>query len=203
KNLTHELVFVLDDYHLINEPSVHEAMGFLLDHLPPTLHFVLCSRSEPALPVARYRARQELFELRVEDLRFSQKESADFLAQQVALAFSHENAAALQAQTEGWIAGLQLAALSFRFRPERLRSGALVSGRQRFIADYLREDVLAPLRDELRRFLLQTSILERMSGPLCAAVTGRDDCQALLEELERENLFLMPLDDQREWFRYH
>jgi LuxR family maltose regulon positive regulatory protein len=195
-------VFVLDDYHAIKEAAIHEAMTFLLNHLPPALHFVLCTRSEPELPLARYRARGQLFELWAEDLRFSPEEARDFLDHLMGPGMAAEDAARLHRQTEGWIAGLQLAAVALRHHPE-LRNRPALSGRQRFIADYLREDVLAPLREELRQFLVQTSILERMSGPLCAAVTGREDSQALLEELERENLFIMPLDEQREWFRYH
>lgn len=196
------LVFILDDYHLIEDAAIHQALTFLLDNLPPTLHFVLLSRAQPPLPLARYRARHELLELRAEELCFQREETENFLNSVMALELPDEEVVTLQAQLEGWIAGLQLAALS---RRQRL-AGAdklVVSGRHRFIADYLSEDVLAPLADEMRRFLLQTSILDRLCGSLCDAVTGRVDSQSLLETIERENLFLVPLDDSRRWFRYH
>lgn len=196
------VVFVLDDYHLIEDPSIHTALAFLLDHLPPTLHFVLAGRGEPPLPLARYRARQELMEFRVEDLNFLPEETQAFLNERMGLDLVYDEVIRLHAQLEGWIAGLQLVALTLQ---QRL-TGAdklLVSGRHRFIADYLGEDVLAPLPDKLRHFLLQTSILDRLCGPLCDAVTGGGGGQEMLERLERENLFLVPLDDSREWFRYH
>jgi LuxR family maltose regulon positive regulatory protein len=196
------IVFVLDDYHLIEDPSIHTALTFLLDHLPPILHFVLAGRGEPPLPLARYRARQELIEFRAEDLNFLLEETKDFLNERMGLDLSYDEIVRLQAQLEGWIAGLQLVALTL----QRRLTGAdklVVSGRHRFIADYLSEDVLAPLPDGMRHFLLQTSILERLCGALCDAVTGVEDGQEMLETLERENLFLVPLDDNREWFRYH
>jgi LuxR family maltose regulon positive regulatory protein len=196
------LVFVLDDYHLIEESAIHQALTFLLDHLPPTLHFVLAGRAEPPLPLARYRARAELLELRMADLQFRLAETQDFLNGQMGLALRQVEVATLHAQLEGWIAGLQLVALT---RRQHLMGAdqLVVSGRHRFIADYLQEDVLSPQPDNLRHFLRQTSILDRLCGPLCDAVTGRADGQAMLEILERKNLFLMPLDDNRQWFRYH
>jgi LuxR family maltose regulon positive regulatory protein len=196
------IVFVLDDYHLIKDPSIHQALTFLLDHLPPMLHFVLAGRADSPLPLARYRARRELLEFRAEDLQFLQQETADFLNELMGLDLAHDEVARLQAQLEGWIAGLQLMALTL----QRRLTGAeklLVSGRQRFIADYLSEEVLADLPEAIRRFLLQTNILDRLCGSLCDAVTGSEDSQDMLELLERENLFLMPLDDRRGWFRYH
>jgi LuxR family maltose regulon positive regulatory protein len=196
------LVFVLDDYHLIDDPSIHQALIFLLDHLPPMLHFVLASRAEPPLSLARYRAKGELLEFRAEDLLFLQEETTDFLNELMGLDLAHDQVVRLQTHLEGWIAGLQLVALNLQRRLVGTDT-LVVSGRQRFIADYLREDVLAHLTDDIRDFLLQTSILDRLCQPLCAAVTGRKDSQALLERLERENLFLVPLDDNREWFRYH
>jgi LuxR family transcriptional regulator, maltose regulon positive regulatory protein len=197
------LVIVLDDYHLISEAAIHQALTFLLDHLPPTLHVVLNGRGEPPLPLARYRARQQLFELWADDLRFSADETSGFLDQQTGLNLTPEDMARLYEQTEGWVAGLQLAALTLRHRRAFSGERPAVSGRNRFIADYLREDVLAYLPERVHRFLLQTSILERLCAPLCAAVTGWEESQEMLEELERENLFLMPLDASREWFRYH
>jgi LuxR family transcriptional regulator, maltose regulon positive regulatory protein len=196
------MVFVLDDYHLIRDDAIHQALTFLLDHLPPTIHFVLAGREEPPIPLARYRARHELLELRAEEILFSLDETADFLNRLMKLGLSQDEVVALQNRLEGWIAGLQLVALSLP-RHREAADRLFVSGRHRFIADYLSEDVLAHLPEELRRFLLQTSILDRLSGPLCDAVTGRNDGQEMLETLERRNLFLVPLDDSREWFRYH
>lgn len=194
-------VIVLDDYHLIAEPSIHEAVVFLLDHLPPMLHFILVGRQEPPLPVARYRARHELLEIRAEDLRFRPEETTDFLSE-MGLVLSQEEIVPLQNQLEGWIAGLQLAALTLQRDGERADE-LVVSGRHRFIADYFSEDVLVPLPEDRQQFLLHTSILDRLCGPLCDAVTGREDGQEMLETIERENLFLVPLDDRREWYRYH
>jgi LuxR family transcriptional regulator, maltose regulon positive regulatory protein len=205
-NLAHELpgdlVFVLDDFHVIEDPAIHQALAFLLDHAPPGLHFVLAGRAESPLPLARYRARHEMLELRAEDLHFTQAETEDYFNRAMGLELSLEEIEPLQEQLEGWIAGLQLVSLSLRRRPggaDRVQ----VSGRHRFIADYLSQDVLAHLPGETRRFLLQTGILDRLCGPLCDAVTGKQDGQEMLEMLERENLFLVPLDDNREWFRYH
>jgi LuxR family maltose regulon positive regulatory protein len=195
-------VFVLDDYHLIEDPSVHAALTFLLDRLPPTFHFVLAGRAEPPLPLARYRARQELLEVRAEDLHFSVQETGELLNRQMGLGLTQDEIVSLHAQLEGWVAGLQLSALTLQRRlpgADRL----VVSGRHRFIADYLSEEVVTHLPDDSRRFLLRTSILDRLCGPLCDAVTERQDSQEMLERLERENLFLVPLDDHREWFRYH
>jgi LuxR family transcriptional regulator, maltose regulon positive regulatory protein len=195
-------VFVLDDYHLIETPAIHEALTFLLDHLPPTLHFVVAGRGEPPLPLARYRARHELLGFLAEDLHFVPEETNTFLNETMKLDLAHDEVAALQTQLEGWIAGLQLMALTIQ--RGQTRTGRLgVSGRQRFIADYLSEDVLAHLPESVQRFLLQTSILNDLCGPLCHAVTGREDAQPMLESLERDSLFLIPLDDRREWFRYH
>jgi LuxR family maltose regulon positive regulatory protein len=194
-------VFVLDDYHLIEDPTIHQALTFLLDHLPPTLHFVLVGRAEPPLPLARYRARYELLEFRAEELQFLLEETADFLSQ-MRLELSYDEVVTLQTQLEGWIAGLQLVVLSL----QRRLAGAdklVVTGKHRFIADYLGEDVLAPLPDNLRHFLLQTSILDRLCGSLCDAIIEGQDSHDMLQRLERENLFLMPLDDSREWYRYH
>lgn len=196
------VVFVLDDYQLIEDPVIHQALSFLLDHLPPSLHFVIAGRGEPPLPVARYRAHDEAMELRADDLQFVQAETVDFLKDAMKLDVSEDEVVKLHFELEGWIAGLQLVALTLRQRltgAEKL----VVSGRHRFIADYLSEDVLAPLALSIRQFLLQTSILDRLCGSLCEAVTGTTGGQDVLEALERENLFLVPLDDGREWFRYH
>src|SRR5215211_4321415 len=196
------MVFVLDDYHLIEDSSAHAALTFLLDHLPPTLHVVLAGRAEPPLPLARYRARQELLELRTEELHFSVDETGEFLNRMMGLDLGQDEIVSLHSQLEGWIAGLQLVSLSLRHHREAV-DALTVSGRHRYIADYLSEDVLARLPEDFRLFLLRTSILDRLSGPLCDTVIERHDSQELLEILERENLFLVPLDDDRQWFRYH
>ncbi len=200
--MSDHLVFVLDDYHLIEDTAIHQALTFLLDHLPPTLHFVLAGRAAPPLPLARYRTRQQLMELQAEELSFSLEETQAFLNEMMGLELANEEVLTLQAQVEGWIAGLQLVALG-RQRHLAAVDQMLVSGRHRFIADYLGDDVLAPLPDNLQQFLLQTSILDRLCGSLCDAVTGEENGQELLKTLEHDNLFLVPLDDSREWYRYH
>src|SRR5215213_2679205 len=195
-------VFVLDDVHLIEDAAIYEALTFLLDHLPPTLHFVLAGRTEPPLPLARYRARHELLELRADDLTFLVDETASFLNRLMGLDLGDDAVSSLHSQLEGWVAGLQLVSLTLR-RQDEVTPPLVISGRHRFIADYLSEDVLFHLPEEIRRFLLQTCILDRLSGSLCDAVTGSSGGQEMLELLERDNLFLVPLDDNREWFRYH
>lgn len=195
-------VFVLDDHHLLADASIHVALTFLLDNLPPTLHFVLAGRGEPPLPLARYRARHELREFQTEDLGFSVEETGEFLRCLMGLDLPPAEVVSLHAQLEGWVAGLQLVSLTLR-RPREATDPPVVGGRHRFIADYLSEDVLAHQPDAVRRFLLQTSTLDRLCGSLCDAVTGKEGSQEVLELLERENLFLVPLDDRREWFRYH
>ncbi len=197
-----ETVFVLDDVHLMVDGAIHQAMTFLLDHLPPHLHMVLAGRGTVPGPLPRYRARGELLEYDAGDLRFGVDEARDFLNGLMALELGSDEVATLHTQLEGWAAGLQLAALALRRSGEEARPVS-ISGRHRFIADYLMEDVLARLPADVHRFLLHTSILDRLSGGLCDAVTGRDDSQAMLETLERENLFIMPLDETRDWYRYH
>jgi LuxR family transcriptional regulator, maltose regulon positive regulatory protein len=198
-----ELALVLDDYHLIDEPAIHDSLGFLLSHLPPRLHLAIASRSDPPLPVARLRASGQLAELRAADLRFTPQEAAAFLREVWKLDLPPEAVAALEARTEGWAVGLQLAALSLQGRPDTEEFLDAFTGTHRYVLDYLSEEVLGRLPDQVRRFLLQTSILERLSGPLCDAVTGDSDGQGMLEELERANLFLVPLDEQRRWWRLH
>ena len=192
-------VLILDDYHLLQNRAVHDGMAFLLDHLPPHLHFVLGTRAEPPLPLARYRARGQLLEIRLDDLRFTAPEAAEFVSRRMGLELKDEDIKSLNDRVEGWAAGLQLAALSLQHG----RSGASFSGRQRFVADYLKEDVFQQLPRDVQGFLLRTSVLERLSGPLCDAVMGEPGGQEMLERLERENLFVHRLDDERRWFRYH
>ena len=195
-------VFILDDYDQVTDPSVHEAMTFLLDHLPPTTTFVLSGRGEPKLPLARYRAAGDLLELSPEDLQFQPHESKAFLSQVMGLAPSDAEIGPLHSKLEGWVAGLQLVGLGLR-RGTEAGGDIDVSGRQRFIADYLRAEVLGGLPDDVVRFLLETSILDDLCGALCDVVTGSEGGQARLNWLEGASLFLAPLDDRREWYRYH
>jgi LuxR family transcriptional regulator, maltose regulon positive regulatory protein len=212
-------ILVLDDYHVIDTFAVHQALMFLIDHLPPQLQLIIASRADPPLPLSRIRARGQLTELRAHDLRFTAGEVATFLCEVMGLPLSGEDVAALEARTEGWIAGLQLAALSLRGQPDAKQAEFIeaFTGSNRFVVDYLVDEVLARQPAHLQAFLLQTSILERLSGPLCDAVmlgevsgaqltapqTRHTYSQLLLEELERRNLFLIPLDEARRWYRYH
>jgi LuxR family transcriptional regulator, maltose regulon positive regulatory protein len=198
-------IFVLDDYHIIDSKPVDNALTFLIEHLPPKMHLVIATREDPPLPLARLRVRGQLTELRAADLRFTSAEAADFLNQMMGLNLSSEDIAALETRTEGWIAGLQLAALSMQGRASRDAASFIKSftGSHHFILDYLVEEVLQRQPEPIRNFLLQTSILDRLSSPLCDAVTGQEDGKGMLEALERGNLFVIPLDDQRQWYRYH
>ena len=198
-----DVTVVLEDYHLVEGSAVHEGIAFLLDHLPPTVHFVITGRADPPLPLARLRARGELVEVRVSDLRFTAEETAAFLNDAMGLTLTADEAARLEARAEGWIAGLQLAALSMQGRADLSEFIDAFTGNDRYIVDYLVEEVLERQSDEVRQFLLQTSILDRLSGPLCDAVTEGDGGATTLARLERENLFVVPLDDRREWYRYH
>jgi LuxR family maltose regulon positive regulatory protein len=194
---------VLDDYHVIDAAPIHDALTFLLDHLPRRMHVVVASRAEPRLPLARMRVRGELTELRATNLRFTLGEASAFLTEVMDLELSPDETAKLEQRTEGWIAGLKLAALSMKARGDVPGFVASFSGDNRYVADYLVEEVLKSEPGHVRRFLLGTAILERLSGPLCDAVTGETGSQALLEELERRNLFVVALDDRGEWYRYH
>jgi LuxR family maltose regulon positive regulatory protein len=200
---------VLDDYHVLDSKAVDEALSFLLKHLPPQMHLVITTREDPHLSLVRLRARDQLIELRAADLRFTPPEAAEFLNQAMSLQLSAQDIAALEARTEGWITGLQLAALalqgslSMQGHPDTSRFIQSFTGSHRFVLDYLVEEVLHRQSERIRSFLLQTSILERLSGPLCDAVTGQEDGRGMLEALERGNLFVIPLDDRRQWYRYH
>ncbi len=198
-------VLVLDDYHVIDSQPVDQALTFLVDHLPPQMHLVIASREDPPLPLARLRVRGQLTELRATDLRFTPVEAADFLNRVMGLNLAAEDIAALENRTEGWIAGLQLAALSMQGQADATRFIQSFTGSHRFVLDYLVEEVLQRQPERVRSFLLQTSILDRLSGPLCDAVcsAGTEDSKGMLEALERGNLFVIPLDDQRQWYRYH
>ena len=221
-----EIVLVLDDYQFISSQAVHEQMVFLLEHCPKPLHLVIASRSDPPLPIARLRARGQMVELRASDLRFSEGEAAQFLNDVMGLRLDAESVKVLEERTEGWIAGLQMAALSMRDRKDVVGFIEGFSGTNRYILDYLLEEVLAGQPPQVQHFLLCTSILERLTAPLCDAVTSvslstsladsegakreGDDrplfasqSASILEYLERANLFLTPLDDERIWYRYH
>ncbi len=198
-----QMLLVLDDYHLVEAPPVHASLGFLLEHRPPGLLLALTSRADPPLGLARLRARGRLAELRAADLRFTAEEAAALLHAAVGPDLPEAAVAALTARTEGWVAGLQLAGLSLRGQADVVGFVASFSGSHRYVLDYLAEEVLDRQPDEVREFLLATSVLERLSGPLCEAVTGRSDGQALLEQVERANLFLQPLDEVRGWWRFH
>ena len=198
-----DLVLVLDDYHVIDAREIQGGMEFLLDHLPPRLHVVIATRADPALPLSRLRARGELAEIRAADLRFTPDEAGAYLNEVMGLDLAARDVAALEGRTEGWIAALQLAALSMRGRDDVAGFIAGFAGDDRYIVDYLVEEVLQRQPERVRDFLLQTSILDRLTGPLCDAVTGQEDGKATLEALERGNLFVVPLDNSRRWYRYH
>ena len=198
-----EILLFLDDYNLIGSQRVHESMTFLIEHLPPGLHLMLASRADPPLGLARLRAGAQLAELRAADLRFTPGEAAALLSRAAGEELPDAATAALTSRTEGWAAGLQLAGLSLRGRSDIGGFVAAFDGSHRYVLDYLTGEVLDRQPADVRAFLLETSVLERLSGALCDAVTGRGDGQAMLEEIERANLFLVPLDEVRGWWRYH
>jgi ATP/maltotriose-dependent transcriptional regulator MalT len=197
------LVLVLDDYHVVVDATCHQSLGVFLDHLPAEVHVVLSTRLDPPLPLARMRARGELAELRVGELQFTDEEAAALLNGSMGLALAAEDLARLAQRTEGWAAGLVLAGLSLRGRPDPSGFVAAFSGGDRHVADYLLAEVLELQPEELRAFLLRTSVLDRLSGPLCDAVLETRGSGARLRELEASNLFVVSLDDHREWYRYH
>ncbi|HKF38554.1 MAG TPA: LuxR C-terminal-related transcriptional regulator [Ktedonobacteraceae bacterium] len=198
-----ETVLVLDDYHMIEAQPIHDALTFLLEHLPPNFHLIIASRVDPLLSLARLRARGTLTELRIADLRFTLEEASAFLIELMALQLEPSEVAALEARTEGWIAGLHLAALSMQGRDDLAGFIKSFTGSSRYVIDYLAEEVLSRQPEAVQHFLLQTSILDRLSSSLCDAVRGKGDSQVLLAYVERANLFLIPLDDERQWYRYH
>ena len=195
-------MLVLDDYHVIDARDVQDGMAFLLEHLPPQMHLVIASRADPTLPLSRLRGRGELVEIRAADLRFTPDEAAAYLNEVMGLVLTAQDVAALEGRTEGWIAALQLAALSMQGRADIAGFIAGFAGDDRYIIDYLVEEVLQRQPDNVRSFLLKTSILSRLSGPLCDAVTGQHGGKPMLEALDRGNLFLIQLDDRRQWYRY-
>ncbi|MEV5967542.1 LuxR C-terminal-related transcriptional regulator [Kribbella sp. NPDC051952] len=199
-------LLVLDDYHVIETPEIHEAMAFLLDHAPDQLHLLVTTRSDPPFALSRLRSRGQLIEVRAADLRFESAEAREFLNELMGLELTETDVQALEERTEGWIAGLQLAALSLRGMSER---GDVVdfigafTGSHRFVIDYLVDEVLARQTADVRAFLLRTAILDRLTGSLCDAVTGGTDGSRQLDELDRGNVFVVPLDAERSWYRYH
>ena len=198
-----ESLLVLDDYHFLNELEIHQALDYLLNYLPPTLHLVISTRADPPLGLARLRAQGTLLEIRLADLRFSQEEVQDFLSQEVTHSLPEGGISLLTARTEGWISGLQMAAISLRGKEDPGAFLQSFSGSHKYILDYLIEEVLQRQPPDIQHFLLQTSLLERMHGELCDTLVGRNDSQEILENLEKSNLFLIPLDEKRAWYRYH
>ncbi len=198
-----DFVLVLDDYHLVDSKGVHHLITFLLDHLPPQMHLIIATRSDPPLPLSRYRSQNQLTEIRAADLIFTTDETSMFLNEKLSLGLSNDDIALLESRTEGWIAGLQLAALSMQGRKDKSSFIKFFKGVDRYIGDYLVEEVLSRQSERNKNFLLQTSILDRMSGTLCDTVTKQKDSQSMLNALEKANLFIFPLDNERQWFRYH
>ena len=198
-----DFVLVLDDYHSVRSETIHDALAFLLDHWPPPMHLVIAGRAIPPLPLPTLRARGRLTELGGHELRFTHEEAADFLGRTMGLNLSAEKVAALEKETEGWIAGLQLAAHALKDREEEFHSMEAVAGGARHVFDYLADEVLSRQPEDVREFLLKTSIVETLSGPLCEALTDRTDGREMLERLERDNLFLVPLDQEGRYYRYH
>jgi LuxR family maltose regulon positive regulatory protein len=196
-------LLVLDDYHLIEAAEVQRAVSILLDRLPAQAHLVIATRMDPALPLARLRARGELLEVRVDSLRFTTEEARSFFAERMGLALSDSDVETLVARTEGWPALLQLAGLSLAGRTDVSRYVRDFAATHRFVLDFITEEVLGRLDPDVSEFLLRTSVLDRLTGPLCDSLTGRTDGQAMLDRLERSNLLIVPLDDERRWYRYH
>ncbi len=201
----HDFILVLDDYHLIESPPIDQALSFLLQHQPPQMHLVIATREDPQLPLARLRGRGQLTELRAQALRFTPDEAADFLNQSMGLSLTAVEITALEARTEGWIAGLQLAALSLQGHKESASFIQSFTGSHHFVLDYLVEEVLHQQPAPIQTFLRHTALLNRLCAPLCDAVLGEGtaDSQATLAYLERANLFIIPLDNERHWYRYH
>lgn len=197
------IVLILDDYHVIQNQAIHSALSFLLSHIPEHLHIILSTRVDPPWPVARFRSQGQLVEIRASDLRFTEEETANFLSSTMGVTLSAKEVASLESRTEGWIAGLQMAAISLRGRDDIDGFIKAFTGSHVFVAEYLVEEVLQQQTTQIQTFLLQTSILDRLTAGLCEAVTGQNDGQTILNELQRENLFILPLDDEGRWYRFH
>lgn len=201
--LQQPVCLVLDDYHVIARPEIHEALEYCLDHHPPHFHWVITTRADPPLSLARLRARQQMTEIRAQDLRFTPQEAHQFFAHSTRSPLPAETLQALETRTEGWAVGLQLAALALQNRSDPQAFVETFRGSHRYVLDYLAEEVLHQQSEEMQRFLIQTSILDRLNASVCEALTGQANSQALLTHLEQANLFIIPLDDQRGWYRYH
>ena len=197
------LFLILEDFHVVEDQTIHKALTFLIEHLPPVMHLVISSRSDPFLPLSRLRARGQLTELRTEDLRFSTEEATIFLNRVMGLSLSENDILSLETRTEGWVAGLQLAAISLQGKEDTSELIKSFSGSHRLVLDYLIEEVLEQQSKSVQSFLLQTAVLDRMTGSLCDALTGQKDGQQTLEILDQANIFVVPLDNERCWYRYH
>ena len=198
-----DFVLVLDDYHTIESQAVHDAMTFIVEHLPPQVHLIIASRIDPPLPLARWRVKGEISEIRTGDLSFTIEDTETFFKKMTGIVLSEKDMAILESRTEGWVAGLKMAALSLQGKNDISGYIKAFSGSNRYILDYLAEEVLRQQPPGIKQFLLETSVLERMCGPLCDAITGLSDSQSILAQLEAANLFISPLDDERRWYRYH
>jgi LuxR family maltose regulon positive regulatory protein len=198
-----QIVLVLDDYHLISNPVIHDGLAFILEHQPPGLHLVLLTRADPTLPTISLRARDQLTEMRQEDLRFTQSETAQFLNDLMALGLTDEDVSALESRTEGWAVGLQLAGLSLQGREDVHQFIQSFTGSPHYLVEYLAEEILRRQPERIKNFLVETSILGRLCGPLCDAVTSGHNSDEILQEILRDNLFLIPLDEEHYWYRYH
>jgi len=196
-------ILVLDDYHTITNTLIQEMLEYFLEHQPHQAHLVIITRSDPQLPLARLRARRQMVEIRASDLRFTEEEAGHFFNQSMQLVLGEEDILSLEMRTEGWAVGLQLAALALKNLPDPQKFVETFRGSHRYVLDYLAEEVIRQQREDIRKFLIQTSILERFNAESCEALTGYADSQGLLSELEQANLFLIPLDDERVWYRYH
>ena len=201
--LENHLMLVLDDYHVISHPEIHEALRYLVEHQPYHMHLVITSREDPPLPLSRLRARGEMAEIRMHDLRFSLDEATQFFSNSMNLDLVSEEISTLEAQTEGWIAGLQLAGFVLKNLPDHQAFMDTFSGSHRYVLDYLTDEVLHSQDEEVRQFLVQTAVLKQFNTELCQAVTGNPNSQRILEQLEQTNLFIVPLDHERVWYRYH
>ncbi len=197
------VLLVMDDYHVITNPVIHEGMEYFLNHQPAVVQLVIATREDPPLSLPRLRARQQLTEIRARDLRFTTEEARQFFAQAMRLDLAEETARALGERAEGWAVGLQLAGLALQNVPDPERFVQLFRGNHRYVLDYLAEEVLARQEERIRQFLSQTSVLERFNADLCCALTGEAEAQTVIEYLEKANLFIIPLDDERVWYRYH
>jgi ATP/maltotriose-dependent transcriptional regulator MalT len=202
-NVQDEILFVLDDFHLIDNLFIHESMSGFLDYIPPNVHLIIATREDPLLPLSRFRVREQLTEVRASDLRFSVTEAVEFLNRVMGLNLSTEEITALEKRTEGWIAGLQLAAISLQGRDDSAKLINTFTGSNRLVLDYLIEEVLNRQPQEIQDFLLHTAVLEKLTGSLCDALTGQENGEEMLENLDRANLFIVRLDEERHWYRYH